>query len=135
MEVHEKIKLMRQLKNWSQEEMASRLGMSISGYGSIERGETKINLQRLEEIASIFNISLLELINLNEKNVQNNIVNDNHVVHLSQISSTSLSLVELQHEIEKLKLMIQNKDDKISSLIEEISHLKEIIELMKKQVT
>lgn len=48
MSVHEKIRLVRQLKGWSQEDVANKLGMSPNGYGSIERGETDVNLSRLE---------------------------------------------------------------------------------------
>ena len=42
MVVHEKIKFFRQAKNWTQEEVAEKLGLSPNGYGSIERGETDI---------------------------------------------------------------------------------------------
>jgi len=69
MQVYEKIKVIRQFKGWSQEEIAHRLNMSVSGYGSIERGETDVNLSRLEKIAKVFEIELLELFNLNDKNI------------------------------------------------------------------
>lgn len=32
MKFHEKIRFMRQSKNWSQEDMADKLGMSVAGY-------------------------------------------------------------------------------------------------------
>ena len=67
MAVHEKIKFIRQLKGWSQEDMAEKLAMSINGYGSIERGETNVNLSRLEQIAQLFGMELSELVALNEK--------------------------------------------------------------------
>ncbi|MFI3221996.1 MAG: helix-turn-helix transcriptional regulator, partial [Methylococcaceae bacterium] len=66
---HEKIKFIRQLKGWSQEDMAEKLAMSINGYGSIERGETNVNLSRLEQIAQLFGMELSELVALNEKSV------------------------------------------------------------------
>ncbi|EDN72067.1 hypothetical protein BGS_1039 [Beggiatoa sp. SS] len=44
-----KLKFFVNSKAWSQEEIAHRLNMSVSGYGSIERGETDVNLSRLEE--------------------------------------------------------------------------------------
>ena len=69
MAVHEKIKFIRQLKGWSQEDMAEKLAMSINGYGSIERGETNVNLSRLEQIAQLFGMELSELVALNEKSV------------------------------------------------------------------
>ena len=65
MQLYEKIRTIRQLKGWSQEEIAHRLDMSVSGYGSIERGDTDVNLSRLEDIAGIFEVDLAELFNLN----------------------------------------------------------------------
>lgn len=69
MNVHEKIKLMRETKEWSQEEMAEKLNMSVSGYSKIERGETNPHISKLEQIAQILGIDLIELISFGEKHV------------------------------------------------------------------
>jgi transcriptional regulator with XRE-family HTH domain len=47
MKVHEKIRNLREAKNWSQEEMAAKLNMSVNGYSKIERGETKAYIPKL----------------------------------------------------------------------------------------
>ncbi len=131
MQLYEKIKMIRQLKGWSQEEMAYRLNMSMSGYGSIERGETNVNLSRLEKIAKVFEIDLSELVNLNEKNLFHG--GDNQTVHVGgnqtvQYSSNinSLSKSDLQLETEKLRLINEQQ-------AKEIAYLKEIINLLKKE--
>jgi transcriptional regulator with XRE-family HTH domain len=36
MQTHEKLKVLRLCKNWSQEEMAEKLGYSANGYARIE---------------------------------------------------------------------------------------------------
>ena len=41
--------------------------MSPTGYARIERGESKLNLERLQQIANIFNIDIIELMASNEK--------------------------------------------------------------------
>ena len=69
MKVCEKIHFLRQLKGWSQEEMADKLEMSTNGYAKIERGETDLPLSRLEQIAKVFEIELVELFSFGEKNV------------------------------------------------------------------
>ena len=46
MKINEKIKLLREGKHWSQEEMAQKLNMSKNGYAKIERGETSASLGR-----------------------------------------------------------------------------------------
>lgn len=47
----EKIRKMRETKVWSQEQMAEKLNMSLNGYAGIECGETKLYLDKLEQIA------------------------------------------------------------------------------------
>jgi transcriptional regulator with XRE-family HTH domain len=56
-------------KNWTQETMANKLGISTLSYAKIERGETDINLSRLEQIAEVMEINFTQLFGLNEKNV------------------------------------------------------------------
>ena len=41
MNINEKIRMLRELNQWSQEEMAERLGMSHNGYAKIERGKLR----------------------------------------------------------------------------------------------
>ena len=69
MKVYEKIRFMRELKHWSQEEMADKLNMSVNGYANIERGETDVQLSRLEQISQVLGVELLELFSFGEKNV------------------------------------------------------------------
>ena len=52
----EKIRFIREINQWSQEEMAEKMKMSLNGYAKIERGETKLNLEKLNQIAQIFNM-------------------------------------------------------------------------------
>lgn len=62
MKTYEKIRLMREMNQWSQEDVADKLNLSTNGYAKIERGETRLNLPRLEQIAEIFHIDLLDLL-------------------------------------------------------------------------
>lgn len=124
MELSEKIRFMRMFKGWSQEEMAERLGMVVGGYAKIERGETDVNLSRLQQIAGIFGIELSHLIGLSEKNVFNVIENCNNHSLLSNVN-VSVPESELKTQLEKAQLLIEQQT-------KEIFYLKEIIELMKK---
>ena len=58
MKLNEKLRQLRETNHWSQEEMAERMSMSPSGYAKIERGETKLNIEKLQTIAQIFNIDI-----------------------------------------------------------------------------
>ncbi len=121
MQINEKLRFIRHIKHWSQEEIAHRLNISPSTYGSIERGETKLSLGRLEELAKIFDIDLALLLDSSEKNIFN--LGGTYSNHCQNWYSYSQS--ELQHEVEKLHLLLQERD-------KEVSYLRELIELLKR---
>jgi len=129
MSVHEKIRIIRKAKGLTLEEVAHQLGMSTNGYGDIERGATDVNLSRLEQISQLFDMELSELIDLNEKNVFNilgtqntgSVGTQNHCT----VNSDSSEQLQLKFQIEKQQLIIKQQT-------QEITYLKEIIALMKK---
>lgn len=125
MGMHDKIRLMREIRQWSQEEMASKMNMSLSGYAKIERGETKLHYDKLVQIAQIFNMSLSDLVNSDKglffymnENCDNN--------SLTYYSSADVATIE----IEKLKLSISHKDELLAQKEKEIESLKKIIALL-----
>lgn len=137
MEIYEKIRFMRSFKNWSQEEMAGRLGLSVNGYAKIERGETDVTLSRLKQIVDVLGIDLSELFGLTEKNVFH--FAGTHYAHHHQVNhspnASATEPIEFKYELEKYHLIIQQQEKEISYLQEEIVQLKEIINLVKKQVS
>ena len=128
MKFHDKIRFMRQSKHWSQEEMADKLGMSVAGYAKIEQGKTDANFSKLEQIASVFELDIVELLSLGEKNVIC-LIGDNSM-NVSQIMGSSKDLV---FEMQKLQLISEHKDEMMTQKDKEIAGLKGIIELMKTQ--
>ena len=46
--------------------MADKLGMSVTGYAKIERGEVRSNLPRLEQISEVFDMDICELLSYGE---------------------------------------------------------------------
>jgi len=71
MQIHEKLKVMRQCKNWTQEEMAEKLGWAVNSYTKVERGESDIKLDKLKKVAEIIGVDVQELIDSKEKPVFN----------------------------------------------------------------
>ena len=66
MKINEKIRQLREQHQLSQENMADKLGMSVTGYGKIERGEVRSNLSRLEQISEVFDMDICELLSVGE---------------------------------------------------------------------
>ena len=68
MNINDKIRTLREFNHWSQEEMAEKMQMSTNTYARFERGETRLDLSKLQRIAAIFQLDVVDLI-ANEKQV------------------------------------------------------------------
>ena len=64
--IGKKIKYLRFQRGWSQEDVAKRADISILALSKIETGLTDINLSKLERLAVLFEISVIQLITLEE---------------------------------------------------------------------
>lgn len=131
MQLHEKIKSLRRSKGWSQEQVAERLSMSASAYGSIERGETDVSFSRLQQIAKIFEIDLSSLlgkgvISFSFTGIDNT---DSHNWHINSPSNQS---EEFSHQLKEKDSVIAQKDREIEYLKQQIADLREMIVLLKK---
>jgi transcriptional regulator with XRE-family HTH domain len=56
------IKRRREIRGLRQQDMADKLCMSLRSYQSLESGETKLDIERLEKIAGILETSMEELL-------------------------------------------------------------------------
>jgi len=128
MKIHEKLKVMRQCKGWTQEELAEKLDWAVNSYAKIERGEADIKLDKLKKVAEVMGVDMQELIDANERNIFNFAEN---CTHSNLAHTVVLTEAQCTYELEKSKLIIENKDKEISWLKEEINRLKEIINLLK----
>lgn len=60
--INENIRNIRELKDYTQEYMALRLNITQAGYSKIEKGTITLSCDKLEEIVSIFEMDLINLI-------------------------------------------------------------------------
>lgn len=107
MMIYDTIRDYREERQWSQEQMAERLGMSKNGYAKIERGEVTLNLERLEQIAQILGVGIVDLLQNQDKNVVVQTQNQNANYHYNHYASNE----SLKAEIEKLQLIIKHKEE------------------------
>jgi transcriptional regulator with XRE-family HTH domain len=133
MKVHEKIRLLREDKHWSQEDMAAKLNMSVSGYSKIERGETKTYIPKLEQIAKALEVDLVELIPQNGNNIYQH---NSNLGGCNIIGSTELAFenqkLQMQLDMKDKELALQQRE--IEILREQVLQLKEINTLLKNEV-
>ncbi len=98
-EVNEKIRSLRRAKNLTLEQVAEALGMTKGGYHSLERGRTEFSLSRLFKLAKVLDVSMSELLSLqeNEKETQ-------------QVIQLKKQITELQTRIADLEDRLRDKE-------------------------
>ena len=57
-----KLRVIREFKNYSQEHIAGKLGISQNAYSRIENNQTKITAERLQQLADILHVPPEELL-------------------------------------------------------------------------
>lgn len=99
------IRTLRHEHGWSQEDVANRLGISIPAFSKIETGVTDINLSRLEQIANIFEVSVVNLLSLEyveEPSVQDqslNVIQKKLVDREAEITNLQRKVILLYEEL------------------------------------
>lgn len=132
MKINEKIRTLREMNHLTQEDMADRLSMSTNGYANIERGESKIHTEKLEQIANVLGMEVVELMSFGEKNTVYCTGGKNNV-------NSGLNLIgrvddhELLLEVSQLKSQLAHYKELTEFQKQELQSLKDIIELLKKQ--
>jgi transcriptional regulator with XRE-family HTH domain len=69
MDYHRKVRKIRELRGYSQDYVAGRLGISTKAYSKVEAGITKLSLDRLEALAAIFEMKPEEIMAFDEHNL------------------------------------------------------------------
>ncbi len=128
MKLHDKIRALRTSKGWTQDKMAELLHLSLNGYANIERGDTEMTISRLEQIAKIFDMTYLDLLNMGEKNNGIYFSANNQNGANYQINGDGAALAA---EIEKLKTENIYLKEKIVLLENTVADLREIIAISK----
>jgi transcriptional regulator with XRE-family HTH domain len=92
--VGKNIRTLRHQRGWSQEDVANRLGISIPAFSKIETGVTDINLSRLEQIANIYEVNVVNLLALEIEEVE---------PQISNLSIAQKKIIDREAEIANLQ--------------------------------
>ncbi len=104
------VKKTRYEKNYSQDYIAKKLGITQKAYSKIENNETKLNVDTLTRIAEILEVDVASFFNSNEKPVLNDF----------STRSGGDNVIYKNNSIEKIeelyKAIIKSKDSEIETL-------------------
>lgn len=113
MKIGEKIRTLRELKNLKQENMATAMGISLTAYGNLERGETPITYDKLEQIANILQVTVQDIVNMPDELTINNFNStfngtsygsyNTQNIHPAEVEGYKIAIAALQSENEYLR--------------------------------
>ncbi|MCD9576927.1 helix-turn-helix transcriptional regulator [Flavobacterium soyae] len=112
--IKNKIKNIRELKNYTQEYMADQLGVTQAGYSKIEKGRTILSYAKLVEIARILEVSVEDIISFDSQRYFNNyntVKGNNNNGSILINSSSDEALKELYEDKIKLLEKLLNKTE------------------------
>jgi transcriptional regulator with XRE-family HTH domain len=105
--VGKNIRTIRHQRGWSQEDVANRLGISIPAFSKIETGVTDINLSRLEQIADIFQVNVVNLLALEFENTEPQA--SNLSIAQKKITDREAEIANLQRKVILLYEELRNR--------------------------
>src|SRR6476661_3011484 len=106
-----KIRLLRHQKGLSQEDVAKQLDISIPAFSKIETGITDINLSRLEQIATLFEMSVVQLLTYNDTEQQEKYTSELETLtkklqeRESDVIDLQKKVIELYEELRRTKVI------------------------------
>jgi transcriptional regulator with XRE-family HTH domain len=101
------IRTIRHQRSWSQEDVANRLGISIPAFSKIETGVTDINLSRLEQIANIYEVNVVNLLAADIEETEPQV--SNLSIAQKKITDREMEIASLQRKVILLYEELRNK--------------------------
>ena len=113
-----KIKNIRELKNFTQEYMADKLEISQAAYSKLEKGDLKISQDKLNKIAEILDVNLEDIKDFDNKRILNNYnsikENNSNITYSNQDIILIRKLYE--DKINLLEKLVQKQEEEIKNL-------------------
>ncbi len=107
--IADNIRLIRRNLGYSQEYMALKLKITQQAYSNIEKNAEKITIKRLKEIAKIFDVKIITLLDEENAFVQQN---------FNQKGGYAATLINMSNNIEVYEKLVLRLEDEIRFLRE-----------------
>ena len=103
MKVGEKIRKVRELRGFSQQNLADNLNISQKAYSKIETNETKVTLDHISKISKLLDIDPIQLLTFDENLIFNNCEHGNFGNHNTYYAYSENERVLYENQIKFLK--------------------------------
>ena len=109
MKIGQKIKKVHELRNFTQDYVASQIGIGQEAYSKIESNKTSVTIQRLEQIAKALEVGVFGLMNFDDEKVLFNFSENNQQNAQIGYFNTNETIKELKDLYEKI--ITQQKEE------------------------
>lgn len=117
------LRMLREVHNFTQEYVANVLDISQTTYSGMEKGESRMTVDRLGKLAELYNMQVSDILTLSERAIINNITN--HENGTSHHQHQNVTINAMQEEERKAYLMtierLTQENDKLCRLIEKLT--------------
>lgn len=108
--IHKNLRVIREVKGLSQEYVAKELGISQNAYSKIERGEIKLDDEKLTKIATVLKVTVDTIKTFSESVIFNN-KDCQHIGYNHNTYNNPLDKI-----VELYERLLNEKDKKIEAL-------------------
>jgi len=92
------IRQFREMRNYSQEYVAGKMGISQNAYSKIENGITQLTVSHVRQISTILEVSIMDLLK-----------DDFEIRHGSGMQMESITKEALLHNLEQIRKKIESR--------------------------
>lgn len=117
-----KLRMLREVHNYTQEHIADVLEVSINTYSQMEKGQARFTIDRIQKLADLYKMDIGELLNTNEQNIIHSITNSNGISGIANVSETVNINNGLAEEERKL---YQESVQRLEAQVEQLMNLVE----------
>lgn len=114
-----KIKMLREVNNYTQQYVANELDISQNAYSLIEKGLTKLTLDRLDQIAAFYKVDLIEIVS----ETGNPLLGNDSIKQNASLHSNTPPIITPLEKIlyEKTILHLESNITRLYTLIEQLA--------------
>lgn len=123
--IHRKIKQIRATRELTQSFMADKLSISLKAYQNFENGVSKLDFERLKEVAEILEMEVEDLINAEDSGVYIAEIKNNRVGYNG--SEVTINESESRNEKVLFQKIIDAKDEQIALLTNAYNSLMDLL--------
>lgn len=115
-----KLRILREVHNYTQEYVANVLDIAPNTYGLMEKGETKFNLERLERLAGLYNMDLVDLLQMNERTVIHSITHSQGICS-SQVTINNPMTEEERKMYQQTIARLERENERLIALLDKMT--------------